>query len=310
MTIATNQTIAKLPHLATFLADHPAAVAGWGRKSSGRRAMWLARLLRREFVLLEDGFVRSAARRSAPLSLIVDDLGVYYDARQPSRMERSISQGADVQQTARAARVADLWRRHRISKYNHAPDFAGVLPRPYVLVVDQTYGDLSIAGGLAGADSFNAMLTAALSDHSDATIVVKSHPDVLSEGKQGHFTHELLRHQRVLTLGEACHSPSLIEHAAAVYCVTSLMGFEALVWNRPVRCFGMPFYAGWGLTEDALPPPPRRHGASLEDVVHAALVAVARYADPASGAAWDAERTIAHVAGERTSLLAALPLPA
>ena len=36
------------------------------------------------------------------------------------------------------------------------------------------------------------------------------------------------------------------------------MGFEALLWGRPVHCFGMPFYAGWGLTQDRLVPPERR----------------------------------------------------
>ena len=35
------------------------------------------------------------------------------------------------------------------------------------------------------------------------------------------------------------------------------MGFEALLWGKPVRCFGMPFYAGWGLTRDELPAPAR-----------------------------------------------------
>jgi capsular polysaccharide export protein len=43
------------------------------------------------------------------------------------------------------------------------------------------------------------------------------------------------------------------------------MGFEALLWGRPVHCFGMPFYAGWGLTHDRLLPPARRQqGVSLE----------------------------------------------
>lgn len=310
MIIATTQTIASLPHLATFLAEHPRAVAGWGRKTSGRRAVWLAWLLRRKFALLEDGFIRSVARQGQALSLLVDDVGVYYDAGRPSAMELSISRGADAEQAARADRIAGLWRVHRISKYNHAPEFSGSLPDSYVLVVDQTFGDLSIAGGMASPASFHEMLAAAIAENPGATIVVKVHPDVVSKGKRGHFPPELLEHPRVLAIGAECHAPSLIEGASAVYCVTSLMGFEALVWDRPVRCFGMPFYAGWGLTEDALPPPPRRRRAALADVVHAALVAIARYADPATGAPWEIEQTIDHVAAQRATLFPATALPA
>lgn len=305
MTIAINKTIATLPHLSTFLAENSDAVVGWGRKASGRRAQWLARLLRRNFVLLEDGFIRSVARQDPPLSLIVDDVGVYYDAFGSSRMEQAISRGADAAQAEHARRLAHLWREHRVSKYNHSPEFAGTLPLPYVLVVDQTFGDLSIDRGLAATSSFNDMLAAALNEHPDATIIVKVHPDVITKGRRGHFSSEMLQHERVMTMGGAYHSPSLIEHAAAVYTVTSLMGFEALLWNRPVRCFGMPFYAGWGLTEDMLVAPSRRHRARLEDIVHAALVEAARYADPVNGEAWDAERAILHVGRERERLLAA-----
>lgn len=310
MTIATTKTIAKLPHLATFLADQPGAVAGWGRKPSGRRAIWLSRLLRRRFALLEDGFIRSVARQGPPLSLIVDDLGVYYDARNPSRMESTISHGANERDRSRAADIAELWRNHRISKYNHAPAFSLVLPQPYVLVVDQTYGDLSIVGGLAGPKTFAAMLEAAISENPGVVVVVKVHPDVLTKATRGHFSADALRHPQVVVMADACHAPDLIEHAAAVYCVTSLMGFEALLWCRPVRCFGMPFYAGWGLTHDEQRAPPRRHRAPLEAIVHAALVSLARYADPASGSSWSVEQTIVHVGVERARLLAAQALVA
>lgn len=36
-----------------------------------------------------------------------------------------------------------------------------------------------------------------------------------------------------------------------MYVVTSQLGFEALLAGKRVHCFGMPFYAGWGLTEDS-----------------------------------------------------------
>ena len=35
--------------------------------------------------------------------------------------------------------------------------------------------------------------------------------------------------------------------------MTSLVGFEALLRNKKVYTYGLPFYAGWGLTIDAMP---------------------------------------------------------
>jgi capsular polysaccharide export protein len=310
MILATTKTIANLPHLATFLADMPDAVAGWGRKPSGRRAIWLAALLRRRFALLEDGFIRSVARHAPTLSLLVDEIGVYYDAHRPSAMEQAIAQGIDASQAERARRLAHRWRTHRISKYNHASEYRGALPSKYVLVVDQTFGDLSIAGGLACPQSFQKMLSAALDENRDASIVLKVHPDVHTNAKRGQFPPSLLHHSRVVVVDADCHSASLIEGAQAVYCVTSLMGFEALLWDKPLRCFGMPFYAGWGLSEDELPRPTRRRRATLEDVIHAALVTVARYAAPEDGSRWEAEQVIDHVAKARGAMVAHPSIPA
>jgi capsular polysaccharide export protein len=68
----------------------------------------------------------------------------------------------------------------------------------------------------------------------------------------------------------------------------------------------MPFYAGWGLTEDDLPPPPRRGRASLDALVHAALVAYPRYIDPETGAETVVEAAMASLAaGDDSSRRAA-----
>ncbi|MDP9056909.1 MAG: hypothetical protein M3N34_06200 [Pseudomonadota bacterium] len=299
MVIPANLTIARLPHLARFLDDTPRAVAGWGRKRSGHRAERWARWLGRPVALLEDGFIRGVARHDPPLSLIVDGLGVYYDATAASAMETAIAAGVDGAQAARARALTASWQAGAISKYNHSPDYAGPLPPRYVLVVDQTWGDLSVALGLADQSSFRAMLDAALAENPNSSVVVKVHPDVFSHARRGWLAADLLADPRLTVIGSDCHAASLLRCADKVYAVTSLMGFEALLWGKPMRCFGMPFYAGWGLTEDDLRPPVRRGAASLEALVHAALVGQARYVDPVTGNIWQAEQAIAHVAQAR-----------
>jgi capsular polysaccharide export protein len=70
----------------------------------------LARVLRRSYVLLEDGFLRSVARDAPSLSLLVDDIGCYYDATAPSRMELAIAAGATRARPERARALVAQWR--------------------------------------------------------------------------------------------------------------------------------------------------------------------------------------------------------
>jgi capsular polysaccharide export protein len=271
------------------------AVLGWGNKPSAMRA---ARLAARRGVPLwrcEDGFLRSLGLGSdgPPLSLVLDDLGIYYDAHGPSRLETLIAGPLETGARARARALARLWCRERLSKYiggreSPAPE------EPFVLVVDQTAGDLSIAGGLADASSFRAMLQAALANHPHHRIVVKVHPEVARGRRQGHFDRADLNDARLRICADGGHPAALLENAEAVYVVTSQLGFEALLWGREVHCFGMPFYAGWGLTEDRLPAPPRRRGGSdRERLIHAALIAYPTYLDPNRGEPCSPERLMA-----------------
>ena len=150
-----------------------------------------------------------------------------------------------------------------------------------MLEVDQSAGDCSIALGQAGPQQFQQMLQEALRAHPDCTVVVKVHPDVIRGRARGDFRRRDLQHPRIQLCADGLHPAALLEQAQAVYVVTSQMGFEALLWGQPVHCFGMPFYAGWGLTLDRLPAPARRRaGVGLEAVVHAALVAGTRCIDP------------------------------
>ena len=66
--------------------------------------------------------------------------------------------------------------------------------------------------------------------------------------------------------------------------MTSLLGFEALMRGIPVTCLGVPFYAGWGLTNDKATTPDRRVAQpTLEGLIHAVLIDYPRYFDPKTG---------------------------
>ena len=86
------------------------------------------------------------------------------------------------------------------------------------------------------------------------------------------------------------HPMALLEEVDEVWTMTSLLGFEALLRGKSVTCLGMPFYAGWGLTNDPSAPPARRVARpTLAMLAHAALIDYPRYFDPKTGKACPVE---------------------
>ncbi len=293
--LATSRKISRLPGLDRLLGapvlfhrdcksiTDCRGVIAWGRKPSSIKASAFAERRSLPPVRIEDGFLRSIGLGSQepPLSVVVDDSGIYYDASTPSRLEMLIKADLTESQLSRTRSLITAWRQHRVSKYNHAREYLETLPNDYVLVVDQTYGDASVSYGQAKASNFNDMLDAALAENPDSAVVVKIHPDVVNKKKRGYFDlSELAKNPRIIILSHDLHPVSLIEHAKTVYCITSQIGFEALLWGKRVRTFGMPFYAGWGLTSDEQTASERRHPTSLEHLVYAALVEYPRYLNP------------------------------
>lgn len=70
----------RIPPLSAFLKSHGEAVFGWRRRSSRGRVCEMAARKGLPWLLLALAFSRAAEREGAPLSLVVDDLGINYDA--------------------------------------------------------------------------------------------------------------------------------------------------------------------------------------------------------------------------------------
>jgi len=303
----------QIPHLANLLGatrvvhrpDRAAgidAVVGWGLKDSSEPARAFARRSGLPYWCAEDGFLRSAGLGvdgEPPLSVVLDDEGIYYDATRPSRLEnllKSTDFGDEVLSRASALRRAIL--DVGLSKYNTVPLGEALPPRTQarrVLVVDQTAGDLSVARGLANSASFAAMLGAAKEENPEAEVIVKVHPDVVA-GKKSGYLAAVRSEGRIRVVSEPANPISLARAVDRVYVVTSQMGFEALLVGTPVTCFGVPFYSGWGLTDDRVTVERRGRKRSVDELVAASLLAYPRYIDPNSGARAEAETVAEHLA--------------
>jgi capsular polysaccharide export protein len=282
------------------------AAASWGvGRSYAERCRRFARREGIVHVALEDGFLRSvgpaAAGGGPAASLVADPVGVYYDATRPSALEILLEEGGweTPALLARAETGLGTMRRLRLTKYLAPPGPAPDLPEgPLALVLDQRRGDMSVA--LSGADeaAFAAMLDAAARENPDATIMVKLHPDELSGRHVGHLG-ALARARGVAVCADPVDPWLLLERARTVYTVSSLLGFEALVAGCAVRCFGLPFYAGWGVTLDELRCPRRTRRRRIAEIFAAAYLLYARYVDPATGRSSTFEATAAALAALR-----------
>lgn len=290
-------------------------VVGWGDKPSAQRPRRFGERHAVPFLAAEDGFLRSVGShriKPPPLSLVLDDEGIYYRAATPSRLERLIvaAPAFDAARIAAAERALARVRGEKLTKYNVlGPPSAADGKSVRILLVDQVFGDQSIAGGLASAASFAAMVSAALTEAAAADIAVKVHPDVLAGRATGYLLDHARRHGLAL-IADAGNPFDLLARVGRVFTVSSQLGFEALVAGVPVRTFGVPFYAGWGLTEDtpteaAASAALGRRGQprSLLEVFAAAYVAYPRYADPVRCEAIGVEQAIDRLLEWRETLV-------
>jgi len=277
-------------------------VLAWGLRPSALRAYRYAATRGLAPRYVEDGFLRSVnpGPNSPTFAVVIDDIGLYLDARKPSRLEQLIQEPLGVPERQRIRALIAAWKQGRVSKYNHARDDFATTGPDGVLVVDQTYGDASVTCGGAGIHSFQEMLSCALAENPDNTVFLKVHPDVIAGRKKGYFDLEQVRKNgRICLIDYDVHPAALFERVKKVYTVTSQIGFEALLWDIPVRVFGMPFYGGWGLTQDDMPPPSRRRPVQLEQLVHAALIRYSRYVHPETNQRCEVEDVLEWLALQR-----------
>lgn len=259
---------------------------GWGRKKSFKIAHRLASQNKKPVWSLEDGFLRGLAPAYITptlLSLIVDKTGIYFDATHPSDLENILNNDAyDANLLNRAKKGIDMMRIKKLSKYNNAhekcPNTIGI-QKGAILVVDQTEGDCSVTYGLASHQSFKQMIDDAVHQNPGRQVVVKVHPDVISGKKEGYLLKYAQQHKCHI-ISDLINPWSLFKACSKVYVVTSLMGFEALLAEKEVYCYGMPFYAGWGLTKDIQKCPRRTKKRTLQEVFAAAYIVYPRYVNP------------------------------
>ena len=255
--------------------DH---VLAWGKK---------AKLLKdkgyKNVITVEDGFIRSiglGASLIRPCSLVFDDVGIYYDATQPSKIENLLkTRELTSTQYERAQKLRDLLVELNISKYNVGVAKKLIKPsedQKTLLVIGQVEDDMSVQLGGVEIKTNLALLKEVRANNPEAYIVYKPHPDVHAGLRVGkieeqvvlQFANQIELDASILECFEICDE---------VHTITSLSGFEALLRGLKVYCYGLPFYAGWGLTQDKFRCERRNKNLDIDTLVYVTLVEYAVY---------------------------------
>ena len=227
-------------------------------------------------IRIEDGFLRSSGLGAAGAmghSWTIDQMGVHFDPRHLSELELSL-ESRPICNVKEVSAVIEKLMAGRVSKYILPHNLDVALPQDAVLVIGQVEGDASIRACPAGWQTNRALVETAISKYGAKRIWFKPHPDVAAGLRERTSDPEtILPTSRII--GPSCTLPSLLLQKPIVLTISSLSGFEAL-WHRcEVHTFGGPFYAGWGLTQDALNFPRRTATLSLHQIFFLSLFLIA-----------------------------------
>ncbi len=296
--IFSKGIIKSIPYIDVFLEDeiifNPkkpdrlTAIAGWGYKFTSKKAIKKAEKWELPYIALEDGFIRSIGLgfEEPPLSLIIDPVGIYYDSTKPSFLENILnSDGWQTEELLNEARkIKEMITKYNISKYNNSKPvpidfFKEFKNKEKVLVIDQTKGDASVILGGANQKTFKEMYLSAVEENPDSVIFIKTHPDVIKGKKKGYLT-KFKKYPEVFIISENYNPIQLLKAMDKVYTVSSQMGFEALILEKEVYCFGLPFYAGWGLTKDRKKIERRKKQRNIYELISACYILYTKYINP------------------------------
>ena len=261
-----------------------ARVLVWGRRPE------IPEQLQGRCARVEDGFMRSKGLGAAfnfPYSWVIDESGIYFDGGGPSDLEGLLNRGFPAGDLAEAAELIEVLREKRLTKYNLTGNPVSLDPemvreRKVILVPGQVEADASIEFGSPEVKSNLALLHRVREEEPDACIVFKAHPDLVAGARHGSVLPDGFAEACDLAVTEG-NVLDWMDLCDEVHTMTSTVGFEALIRKVPVVTYGLPFYAGWGLTKDHMSCERRTRVLTLEELVCGALMRYPRYMNPETG---------------------------
>jgi capsular polysaccharide export protein len=238
------------------------AVVVWGFKGECEMLLSYTENHNIPIITFEDGFIRSVGLGSdfiTPYSLVMDRYGIYYNPQQTSELEVILSNFTITpEQKTRVRNLQRMIVQHKITKYNvDKKDSQKTLEeikqnaqgRRIILIAGQVSDDMSIIKGGVMISDCRTLTEKVRQENPDAFIVYKHHPDVIANNRKGYISSHILRKYADVILKDI-NIADVIQIADELHTITSLAGFEALLYGKKVVHYGLPFYGGYGFTEN------------------------------------------------------------
>ena len=248
--------------------------------------------LGRELAYMSPGFISSLASTSGGddmTSVVIDSRGHHFDSSKQSAMSQRLESSTEFpsEQLQQSQLLIQRIRQLRVTRDSGNPDIPlqlGGSHGPKILVLDR-YSLDPAQGPLEQQQAlFADMLTQVLHQCGNKDVIVhqkqtNSTPYLLTESLQKTLAYSMNVH----IVQADIHPHALLDLADELYLIDDHLGFEALMADKCVHCFGKPFYAGWGLTQDYAPAVRKTRHRSLEELFYVSYIEFSRYLDPRTG---------------------------
>jgi hypothetical protein len=268
--------------------DNKIIIVNWGEKSLPVSVNFFLKLNPFVKVLsIEDGFLRSlevGVLHTRPSSICIDEEGAHFNAHKKSNIESLLNNFdfSDKQGLIeRAENSIKLFKDTGLSKYYDGLSFLKndtfqKNDRYIILVVGQVEDDASIVYGSFKIKTNLDLIKRARKDFPKAEIYYRPHPDYV-HGNRKNISKILNIKELAIILDAEIPLNEVLNKVDHVYTITSLVGFEALIYGKKVTTCGVPFYSNWGLTEDKEKIRRRKKKRTLEELFAIAYLEYPNY---------------------------------
>ncbi len=276
-----------------FLKPH--AFILWGPKKPSRFIERISNRLNIPIIYFEPVFSPSSLKKhhpeqaykltkahdlNLPLAGILDLAHRYFNTPYINRTVNTLNNHSfDTQTIERGKNAIDLLIKNRILSELIPPEKTIHTYENCVLILGQSPQELQLNDG--NGFSFNNLVRTAAKEHQNKTIVYLPTDDVMAapDSDLNHPIH--VSHLcTIKTNRESLYS--YLNKTTTVYTHSDFMGFDFLIRGANIITFGVPFYAGWGLTDDRDLQKPRKRTLTLPELVAGVYCLATHYFDPAS----------------------------
>jgi capsular polysaccharide export protein len=249
-----------------------------------------ARLVNNKSALrIEAGFLRSFtmdrtnSEYDQALCFFVDNQSDHYESNNPSYIEQLLNT-VDVtnEQKAQAKKFINKLITNKLTKYNDQSENFTLPPGKNILIVEQSKNDQAVLLGNGHDDSFKQMLECARDENPGCNIILKIHPDTLNKRKGGlskSYYGNVPEDKNTFKITQKVNPYTILEQVDKTYAFSSMLGIESIMSGTETHIFGMPCYAGWGLTNDRTECKRRQRVRTIEELVYIIYFMYTRYID-------------------------------